>query len=86
MKKFCLILIGIIFILLMFQNYEHFNNLYPVRDDYCETQGLKKAYMPQVCYLENGYYDPKANCRCRDPFTGLCKLCYPPSLKSFVQK
>ena len=58
--------------------------LYPVHGDFCEKRGLVKSYIPRGCNLTNGYSNNRANCRCVDPTTGLCALCYPSSRKTFV--
>ena len=63
---------------------EGFNGLYPVHGTYCENKGLKKSYMPQPCILQDGCINRHANCRCVDPKTGRCVICYPPSKKPFV--
>lgn len=59
-----------------------YDNLWPSRDTYCERRGLKKSYMPQKCIRldkcgrikEMNRYK---NCRCVDPRTGQCEICYP---------
>jgi hypothetical protein len=51
--------------------------LYPIKglQPICAKQGLKPAYMPQVCYVD-GQINPYANCMCQDK-KGNCKVCYP---------
>lgn len=60
------------------------NYLYPVKGEHCEIQGLKKAYGPTMCILEDGTFNLHSNCRCIDPYTGLCKECYPEENKPFA--
>ncbi len=58
--------------------------MFPVRDTYCEDQGLKKAHGPTMCVFEDGSFDLHTNCRCVDPATGYCKECYPRVKKKFT--
>lgn len=51
--------------------------LVPWDDQYCENQGLVKAYPGQIC-CHKGDCDYFRNCRCKDPKTGSCKECWPP--------
>jgi hypothetical protein len=62
---------------------EHFK-MFPVRDVFCEEQGLKKAYGPTMCVFEDGTFNLHTNCRCVDPVTGYCKECYPEVKKQFA--
>lgn len=84
MLKVLLLLLILIMIYCSINNKEDFRLLYPVHGDFCEKRGLAKSYIPQGCNLTNGYSNDKSNCRCVDPSTGLCALCYPPSRKTFV--
>ena len=64
------------------ESFGYYDNLWPSRDTYCEERGLKKSYMPQKCIKidECGRaksWDNMRNCRCVDPKTGFCKICYP---------
>lgn len=64
------------------ENFGFFDNLWPSRDTYCEARGLKKSYMPQKCIILDDCgrvkaWDRYRNCRCVDPKTGFCQLCYP---------
>jgi hypothetical protein len=58
--------------------------MFPVRDDYCESKNLKKAYGPTMCVFEDGSSNLHTNCRCVDPGTGLCSECYPDVKKKFA--
>ena len=54
------------------------NYLFPVKGlgKECEAKGLKPAFMPTICTKE-GQMNTYANCKCVDPNTGECKICYP---------
>jgi hypothetical protein len=58
--------------------------LYPVKDEHCEIQNLKKAYGPTMCILKDGTFNLHTNCRCVDPNTGDCEECYPTVNKPFA--
>lgn len=72
------------------EGFGFYDNLWPSRDTYCESNGMKKSYMPQKCIILDKcgrikYWDRYRNCRCVDKRTGLCKACYPrvnPALNS----
>lgn len=55
-----------------------YSYLYPTRDlqKECSENNLKSAYMPKICAID-GEIEEDANCKCEDPQTGECKLCYP---------
>ena len=85
MNKLLIFLLLLIILLCCFNNNnENFKGLYPVHGTYCEKRGLKKSYMPQPCILKDGCINKHSNCRCVNPKTGLCEICYPPSKKQFV--
>lgn len=75
------IIISIILLIILFIiRKEYF--LVPSHDNYCENIGLDKSYLPQICMiLENDgtikYQNKKRNCKCINPKTGFCVLCYP---------
>jgi hypothetical protein len=52
--------------------------LFPTKDlqSICQKEGLAPAYGPSDC-VKNGEFVPYANCKCKDPKTGICKICYP---------
>ena len=86
MLKLLIIVLLLVIILCSLRNTnEGFNGLYPVHGTYCEKRGLNKSYMPQTCVLKDGCMDPHANCRCVDPKTGQCVICYPSSNKKFTR-
>lgn len=51
--------------------------LYPIqdRDASCKSKGYKIAYTPSICYMRNGAYDLKSNCKCTDENDN-CMVCY----------
>lgn len=76
-----IILIVIIFVLMFINEYlnrENFKNyLFPVKglSNECEKEGLKAAYMPTTCVIDNKM-NPYSNCKCMND-KGECKICYP---------
>ena len=50
--------------------------LYPLRSDYCRSNGLQNAVMPKLCCLPGQKCDPYANCRCINPTTNECAECW----------
>jgi hypothetical protein len=76
-----IILIVISFSLMLINEYlsrENFKNyLYPVKglSNECESQGLKPAFMPTSCVIDNKM-NPYSNCKCMNN-KGECKVCYP---------
>lgn len=75
-----IMLLIIFFVLMIFNQYlyrENFSNyLFPFRklSNECEKQGLKPAFMPTSCIVDEEY-NPYANCKCMDK-NGECKTCY----------
>jgi hypothetical protein len=55
-----------------------YSYLYPTRDleKECAQQNLQSAFMPKICVID-GEMEEDSNCKCQDPNTGECKVCYP---------
>jgi hypothetical protein len=72
---------------------EHYNNyippsktgtsvapeyLYPYRDLFCEQNMMEKSYIPSQCCTSPDKCNNDQVCRCVDPSTGFCTICYDP--------
>lgn len=52
--------------------------LYPSRDLFCEQNMMEKSYIPSQCCTSPDKCNNNQVCRCVDPLTGYCTICYDP--------